>query len=192
MDNSVPKPIQKPNVVRTFEYTDKTILKLLADKDKAVKEGREISKEIEVAQKRIDELTEEEMKLTEAIEPKELVEKGDKIRDEINALVADLEKVAQDIRKAKLEAIPKEMQKEHMALNSKREKLEQERNKKGMKVQKIKDRLIPKIQKKVVHQLEEFEDLATAELVDGKCVIETFSHLEEWKRQWKARHESKE
>lgn len=184
MGKSVPETIQKPDIVNTFEFTDKTIIKLLEDKEVAVKEGRAISIEIEEVQKRIDELTEEEMKLTEKVEPEELVKRGNEIRDKVNELIKQLEEVANDIKKEKLAAIPKEIQDEHLKLNDKREKLEQKRNKKALKVQKIKDRLIPKLHAKTEGKLNEYEDLLSAELKDGKCVIEVFNHLEEWKRQF--------
>jgi septal ring factor EnvC (AmiA/AmiB activator) len=82
----------------------------------------------------------------------------------------------------------KELEKKHLELNSKREKLEKERNVIGLKVQKIKDRVIPKIQKIAQKHLGEYEDLFSADVKDGKVVIQKFSHLAEWKRVWESQH----
>lgn len=185
MGKSVPKPVPKPEVVKTLTIEDKTVIKLLTDKDKVVNEGREISKKIEDVQKRVDELTEEEMKLTEKVEPKDLITRGDELRDGINKLIAELEEVAQKIKDEKMAAIPEETKKEHLKLNSEREKLEQERNKKALKVQKIKDKLIPKLHKFTKADLDEYEDLLSAELKDGVCVVEIFNHQENWRKLFK-------
>lgn len=192
MAKDIPKALPKPKIVKSIKIDDPKIIELIRQKDEEVKKGREVSKEIDVIQKEIDELTEKEMKITAKVEPKELVEKGEKIKEEINVKIKELEEIAQKIREAKLDAIPKDMEKRHLKLNDKREKLEQKRNKIALKVQKIKDRMVPKIQKIVKPQLEEFEDLMTAELKDEVVEVEVFNHVDEWKSQWKAQQKNKE
>ena len=184
MGKSVPKPVPKPVASGTIVIEDKTVIKLLTEQDQIVSDGREVSKEIDALQKEIDKLTEKEMKLTAKVEPQDLIKRGDELKEVINKHIAELEEVAQEIKKQKLAAIPKEIQDKHLKLNSDREKLEVKRNKLALKVQKIKDRLIPKLQKHTKGHLEEFEDLLSAELKDGKAVVEKFSHLTEWKRMW--------
>ena len=179
--------ISKPIPTDTIIFDDAQLIKWLQEKDALVKEGREVSKRLDAVEKEIQTYVDKEMKLTAKVEPKELIAEGNKLRDEINERVKLLEKVAEDIRKEKLKAIPKDMETEHLKLNDQKEKLEKERNKIALKVQKIKDRFVPKLQKIALKHLGEFEDLSTAELKDGKVVVEKFSHLQEWKRQWKAR-----
>jgi uncharacterized protein YoxC len=161
----------------------------LKDKDALVTEGRAISKQIEELQKQIDEYEEKEKAITAKVIPQKLIDDGNALRDKINKDVKELERIGNAIRDEKLRAIPEDMEKAHLKLNGEREKLEQERNKVALKVQKIKDRLIPKLQKETKKYLGEYEDLMSAELTEdkSKVVIKKFSHLQEWKRQFKAK-----
>lgn len=191
MANDVPKAVPTPDITGVITIDDPALIKIKKQIDETVAAGREKSAEIDEVQKRIDELTNEEMEITGKIEPEDLVKKGDELRDQINVLIKELEEVADGIKKAKLDAIPTEIEKEHLSLNSKREKLEQQRNKLALKVQKFKDKLIPRLQKRVVSELEEFEDLLSAELVDGVIEVKKFSHLAEWKKRWQSNREDK-
>jgi len=186
MGKSVSKPVPTGKVI----IEDKTLIKWLAQKDELVKDGRKISKEIADIEKRIEELSKQEMELTGKVEPKELIKEGNELREKINKDVKKLEKISKAIYAEKMKAIPDDMRKEHLALSDKKEKAEKERNKMALKVQKIKDRAIPKIQKYVTKEnfLDEYEDLLTADLKGGKVVVEKFSHLDDWKRQWAAKH----
>lgn len=176
-----------PNAVPTGELvlTDKTLVKWLNQKDELVKEGRAVSKKLDAVEQDIAKLSDEERALTGKVEPKELIERGNKLRDEINTLVKELEQVSKDIYEEKMKAIPEDMKTKHFALNDEKEKLERERNKIALKVQKLKDRIIPKLKKLTVGFLGEFEDLLTAELSGDKAIVKKFSHLEDWKVQWK-------
>jgi hypothetical protein len=180
--------ISKPISTDTIILDDAVITKLLTEKDELIKQGRAISGQIDEVQKEIDKYVEKEKKLTAKVDPKELIAQGEVLKNEINTKVKELEVVAEKIRAEKLKAIPEDMKKAHLALNDKREKLEKERNKIGLTVQKIKDRVVPKIQKKALKNLGEYEDLLTANVKDGKVVIEKFSHLQEWKRLWAEKH----
>lgn len=182
------KSISKPVPTDTIVIEDAFVVGLLTKKDKLIQEGRAISGQIDELQKKIDVYVEKEKEITAEVDPKELIERGNAIRDELNTKVKELEALAEKIREAKLAAIPQEMKDEHMALNNKREKLEKERNKVGLEVQKIKDRVIPKLQKLAQKHLNEYEDLLTANVKDGVVIIEKFSHLQEWKRQWNERN----
>lgn len=188
MAKSISKPVPTDEVV----FENPQYVKWLKDKDVLVKEGREISKQIEELEKEIQTYVEKEKEITAKVFPKELIDEGNALRDKINEEVKELERIGNAIRDEKLKAIPKEMETEHLALTSKREKLEQERNKIALKVQKIKDRLIPKLQREMAKHLGEFEDLLSAELTKDKdaVVIKKFSHLQEWKRQWKAKYKN--
>lgn len=172
----------KPNITSTITIEDPFVIKLLSEKDTLVKEGREISKKIDEVELKIAECTKEEQDITSKVEPVELIAQGNTLCDAINEKIKELEAISEQIRQEKLKAIPKELQDKHYALNDEKEKLEKERNKIALHVQKIKDRVIPKIQKHCKSALGEYEDLAGAEIKDGKIMVEKFSHLQEWKR----------
>lgn len=175
--------------------TDKIILEdtmlvgWLQDKDRLVKEGREVSKKLDEVMKGIVEYEEKEKALTEKVVPQKLIDEGNALRDKINEEVKELEKIGNAIREEKLKAIPEEMKTAHLALSGEREKLEEERNKIALKVQKIKDRLVPRLQKLCVKHLGEYEDLMTADLdsTGEHVVVQKFSHLQEWKRAYAER-----
>lgn len=61
------------------------------------------------------------------------------------------------------------------------EELENKRNKIALQIQKLKEKIIPLVKKETAPQItDEFEDLNTVDMVDGKLTVTTFSHLENW------------
>lgn len=170
-----------------IELDNAKLAKLITDKDILVTEGRKISREIEDIEFKAKEFENKEKKITaKIIPPKELTDKGDDLVKQITNLNTELTKIADQINKSKLDAIPKEMKEEHLQLLKDKERLERDRNKIALKVQKIKDKCIPLIQKEVKPFLkEEYDDIETAKVKDGKVVISTFNHLVDWKRAFK-------
>ncbi len=165
---------------------NKRLHDLIVDKDLHVTQGRGISKEIENLEIKIKRIENKEKKITgSVVPPKELTDKGDELLKVLNKIDKELTEIAEGIEKAKLDAIPKEMKDEHMDLLKLRENLERDRNKVALKVQKIKDKCIPIIQKEVKPLLnDKYDDIETAKTKDGKVLITTFNHLEEFKRKF--------
>lgn len=166
---------------------NKKLVTFLEQKDTLVEEGRKISKRIEKVERKIQSCEDKEKVITGKVQPVELGEKAEALKAQINELVKEFEKVASDIQKEKLNAIPKKLEEEHLALMKEKEQLERDRNKIALKVQKIKDRVIPIIKKEVAPLLDEYEDIETATIVDGKVEVKTYSRLEEWKSKFKSR-----
>ncbi len=163
------------------------LLKLLLDKDTLVTEGRKISGEIERIENKIKNIENKEKAITaKVIPPQELIDKGEALVKQITDLNTELTKIANKINESKLDAVPQEMKDEHMQLFKDKEKLERDRNKIALKVQKIKDKAIPIVQKEVKPLLkEEYDDIETAKVKDSVIVINTFNHLEDWKKAFK-------
>jgi predicted nucleic acid-binding Zn-ribbon protein len=174
--------------MKIIKIEDKQVLKYLQDKDELVKNGRRISDEISRLETKITDCENKEKKITEKRQPKELGEKAEALKVEINKLVKEFEKVCSAITVDKLSAIPKELEKTHKDLMKLKEAKEQERNKLALKVQKIKDRVVPKIKKHVAPQLEEYEDIQTAEIKKGEVVVTVYSALDEWKEAYKKKN----
>lgn len=165
---------------------NKRVHDYIVQKDLAVNEGRKISAKIETLDAKISNYEEKEKKITsKVVAPKELTEKGDLMVQQIVKLNADIEKIIKEISDFKLLSVPKEIKEAHLALMAEREKLERDRNKIALKVQKIKDRIIPIIQREVKPLLNQYDDIETAKAKDGKVVITTFNHLEEWCKAFK-------
>jgi len=165
---------------------NKRVHDYIVQKDELVTIGRGISKDIDAIDVRIKRLEEKEKRITGKVKPpQELVDKGEALVKEVTKLNTELTKIADEINNSKLAAIPEDMKQEHLQLFKDKEKLERERNKIALKVQKIKDKLIPIIQKEVKPLLEKYDDIETAKTKDGKVVIETFNHLEDFKKKFK-------
>ena len=169
-----------------IEFTNKRLHDYIVEKDNLVNVGRGISREIEALEIKIRRFEEKEKRITgKVIPPKELTDKGDALVKQVTKLNEELTKIAQEINKSKLDAIPQEMIDDHKKLLKDKEILERERNKIALKVQKIKDRVIPIVQKEVKPLLGEYDDIETAKTKEGKVVITTYNHLEDFKRKFK-------
>lgn len=165
---------------------NKRLHDLIVLKDGLVNDGRKISRDIEDIEIKVKRFENKEKAITaKIVPPKELTDKGDTLVKEITKLHTELTKIADAINKSKLDAIPAEIIEEHKALLKEKEKLERERNKVALKVQKIKDKCVPLIQREVKPLLEEYDDIETANVKDGKVVIKTFNHLADFKAKFK-------
>lgn len=168
-----------------IEIQNPKLYDFLVKKEVLVNDGRKISREIELMEIKIRRLEEKEKKITMKVRPpKDKEERGNQIVKEIERLDKEMSKLLKEIDDARLAAVPKEMKDEHLQLLKDKEVKERERNKIALKIQKIKDRVIPVIQKHVKPLLGEYEDIETAQIKDGKVVINTFNYLEEWKRKF--------
>jgi DNA repair ATPase RecN len=156
-------------------------------KDKLVMEGRGISRQIEMLDIKVKRFEEKEKRITEKAKPaKELTDRGDAIVKELKKLDDELDKLVKKIQEDKLSAIPKDLETDHKAVMADREKLERERNKIALKVQKIKDKIIPLVRLEVKPLLQDpYDDIETAQIKDGKVVISTFNHIDEFKKRFK-------
>lgn len=172
-----------------IKITNKRIADYLRQKDVLVNEGRAISKELVDIEHKIATLDRKERKITEKVQPQELLEQGEKLKGEINTMVEELQKIGKAIEDAKIAAIPEDMVKNHYALRDLKEKKERERNKIALKIQKIKDKVSPIIRKEVKPLLkEEYDDIESADVDGDEIVIKTFNHLEEWKAFWRKKN----
>lgn len=160
----------------------------IVEKDRLVGEGRKNEDEIQTLEKKIKVYEDKEKAITGKIKPDEQLKKeGDGLVLQLEKIMKRLEELGKMIEDKKLEAIPKQMKEEHQALMKEREEKERKRNKIALKVQKIKDMVVPLIQKHVKPLLKEYDDIETAKTKDGKVVIDTFNHLEDFKRAFKGK-----
>lgn len=168
------------------EIENKKLHDLIVEKDILVEEGRAISRKIETADMKIKRFEEKEKRITaKIVPPKELTDRGDELVKQVTALNTELTNIANAINDSKLAAIPEEMKNDHMKLLKEKEVLERDRNKVALKVQKIKDKVVPMVQKFVKPMLKEYDDIETAKTKNGKVVITTFNHLEDFKAKFR-------
>lgn len=171
-----------------IELQNKQIADLIVAKDDLVTIGRGITAEMEALEKKVRKCEDKEKAITAKEKPDPTLKaEGDALVEVFNNALKRIEEIGQAIEDKKLAAIPKELIDEHKGYLKDIEKLERDRNKIALKVQKIKDRVVPMIQKEVKDKLEEYDDIETAKVKDGKVVLTTFNHLQDWKRKFKAR-----
>jgi len=168
-----------------IELDNQKMYKLIESKDELVKLGRKISSELETIEFKINKLQDKEKVITGKSESKELLTRGEIARLEMERATKSFDKVAAEIHAFKLAAIPVQMKKDHYDLMAFRETKEEDRNKIALKIQKIKDKLIPLLKKEIEPFLKEYEDTQTVELKNGKIIVETFSYLDDFKKQFK-------
>ena len=170
-----------------IEINNRKLHDLIVDKDELVTKGRSISRDIEMLDIKIKRYEDKEKRITEKVQaPEGLKNRGDEIMKLFNSLDKEFTDITKQIKELKLAMIPSDIKEEHEKLMKDREILERDRNKIALKVQKIKDKVIPIIQKEVKPLLvDKYDDIETAKAVDGKIVISTFNHLEEWKKKFR-------
>lgn len=170
-----------------IKLTNPKILKHLQEKDLLITEGRKISAQIEKKEKEIEKHNEKERAITMKAEPLDLIKEGDEVNTKINTLLVELERIANAIQEFKIAAIPQTMKDKHYLLKDELEAMRITRNKIALKVQKIKDRVSPLVKKEIAPHLGEFEDTETVQIIKGQVVVQTFSHLDEWKTRFNSK-----
>lgn len=169
----------------SIELNNKKLHDYIVEKDRLVGVGRGITRDLESLELKIQGFEKKEKIITaKVVPPKELTDKGDEIVKQVTKLNEELTKIAVKINKSKLDAIPKEIKESHLKLLDDRDNLERERNKVALKVQKIKDKVVPIIKKEVKPLLKQYDDIETAKTKNGKVIINTFNHLEEFKKKF--------
>lgn len=169
-----------------IEIENKKLFDWITLKDALVDEGRAMTLLIEKEEQKVKKCEEKEKTITGSIPPDtKLKEEGDALIKVFNATLRRIEKIGQEIEQKKMDAIPKELLNEHKAALKENERLERERNKIALKVQKVKDRIIPLVQKEVKPLLNDYDDIDTAQTKNGKVVITTFNHLQDFYKKHK-------
>jgi septation ring formation regulator EzrA len=166
---------------------NKKVYDLITAKDALVQEGRKISVEIEKLEMKCKRFEEKEKRITgKVVPPVALTDEGNKIAKELEKMAARLDEIVKQINTFKLAGVPQQMKDDHMKTLKDKEALERERNKVALKIQKIKDKVVPIIQKEVKPLLTDpYDDIETAKLKDGMVVIETFNHVEDFKKKFR-------
>lgn len=174
--------------MRIIKLFDPKLKEYLKDRNELVKEGRKLSGQIEIVDRKLDKNKEKQRKYTAEMEPKELIDRGWELDKKIAADLTELENIQKEIHKLKVLNIPEAVGNEYETLKKQKEDIEIERNKVALKVQKLKDRLIPIAQKLMRPHLGEFEDMESVEIKGEKIEVKVYSHLNDWKKAFKEKN----
>lgn len=169
-----------------IKLENKRIHDFIAQKNELVDLGMKTTAGLEDIEKQIKRCEEKEKAITLKEKPDPVLkEEGDALVKVFNEALERLEEIGKQIEQKKMDAIPKDLLDEHKKLLKDKENIERERNKIAMKIQKIKDKVIPYIQKEVKPLLNEYDDIETADIKDGKIIIKTFNYLDDFKAKFK-------
>jgi len=171
-----------------IEIENKKMYEWIEQKDALVEDGLKIIAKIEKQDARIKTFEGKEKMITGSVKPDEkLKAEGDALVGVFNETMKRLEEIGNAIEQEKMKAIPAKLLADHKEALKEREQHQRELKKIELKIQKIKDRLIPLIQKTVKPLLNEFDDVDTPSLKNGKVIFTTYNHLDEFKKKYKAK-----
>ena len=159
---------------------------LMLEKSKLVDIGRAKSTEIEEIEKQMAEtdvkIQEEEKK----VNIDDLLEKEKVISAKVDEAIKEMNVIKQEIYDRMMAQTPPELRSHHEELTKKKEDLETERNKIALKAQKYNDKIIP-ISREMMKPFltDQYEDYDSLYLEDGEIVATIFSHLADFKTNFK-------
>lgn len=162
---------------------------LVYEKSEMILEGIKVTDQIESVERDLKRINLKIKKVENGVDVKDFDKQGQVLKAEALKIAKQIAALNVQIHARYSEAVPKELIQEYRDAEKKKEELESQRNKIGLKVQKWKDKIIPLSQKVGKPYLEEeFEDFNTVRIQDGKVVLEIFSHLEEFKQNFRERN----
>lgn len=170
---------------KTIILDNEKLRKLLKEKGDLINEGRLVSDEIVEKENKLEEIDKEIQDIEKSVDISDLKEGAEKITDEFNALIKRMEEAKQKMfDRLKQHTEPKV--KEYEVLKKEKEKLETKRNKIALKAQQKNDKIIPLGRKLMAeHITDEFEDYDSIRIEGDQIVSTIFSHLEDFKEQYR-------
>jgi len=171
---------------KTITIENPKLKDLLTKKGELVTLGRtksveieEIEKEMELADKQ---LQEEEGK----VDIKDLDDKAKIVGSKVDEAIKEMEVIKQEIFDRMMAQTPPELRTKYDELKTRKEKLETERNKIALKAQKFNDKIIP-IGREIMKPFlqDQYEDYDTLSLDGDEIVATIFSHLNDFKTNFK-------
>ncbi len=171
---------------RTTTIESPKLKELLVKKSEFVNLGRAKSEEIEAVEKQMEE-TELGIQAEEAkIDITDLHEEEKVISAKVDEAIKEMNVVKQKIYDRMINLVPKDLHNKYDELKKSKDKLENERNKIALKAQKFNDKIIP-IAKELMKPLlkDQYEDYDSLYLEDGEIYATIFSHMNDFKTNFK-------
>lgn len=171
---------------KTVTIENEKLKKLLVQKGELIETGRAKSEEIEKVEKEMAEIDVKLQEEEKKIDVKDLEEKSKTISAKMDEAIKEMEAVRQEIYDRMIKQVPPELHTEYDKLKKKKEVLETERNKMALKAQKYNDKIIP-IGREMMKPFlqDQFEDYDSLYLDGGEIVATIFSHLADFKNNFK-------
>lgn len=171
---------------RTVQLNDEKLKSLLVKKGELVAIGRDKSTQIEAVEQQMEE-TDKALQAEEAkVDISDLNEKQKAIGAKVDEAIKEMNEVKKEIFDRMMAQTNPELRKKYDELKKKKDDLETERNKIALKAQKYNDKIIP-VGRELMkpHLKDQYEDYDTLYLDNGEIYATIFSHLNDFKTNYK-------
>ena len=171
---------------RTIKLENDKLKDLITKKGELVTFAIAKSEEIEAIEKEMETVDIQVQEEEKKIDISDLLEKEKGLTSQLDKLVEDMKALKQEIFDRMIKQVPQELHAKYEELKKSKEDKEIERNKLALKAQKYNDKIIPLGRKMMKPLLEDmYEDFDTLALEDGEIVATIFSHLNDFKMNFK-------
>jgi len=171
---------------KTITIQNDKLKTLLQKKAELVDIGRAKSVEIEQLEKEMEETDKKIQEEEKKVDITDIDEKQKAVGAKVDEAIKEMDALKKEIFERMIKQVPAELHSKYDELRKKKEELETERNKIALKAQKWNDKIIPlgrEIMKPFLTDM--YDDYDSLFLEDGKIVATIFSHLQDFKTNFK-------
>jgi len=171
---------------KTVNIQNLRLKELLTKKAELITLGRAKSEEIEQLEKEMEETDKQVQEEEKKVDISDLLEKEKAITAKVDDAIKEMNALKQQIYDKMIKEVSSELHTKYDELKKKKEELETERNKIALKAQKYTDRIIPLGRELMKPFLEDmYDDYESIQLIDGEIQATIFSHLQDFKNNFK-------
>lgn len=173
---------------KTVTIESNKLKELMEKKGELVAIGRGKSEEIEQVEKEMEEIDKKVQEEEAKVDISDLIEKEKEQTLIVEECIEKMKAIKQEIYDRMIKQVPDDLHKKYDELSKKKEDLETERNKIALKCQKYNDKIIPmgrELMKPFLN--DQYEDYETLYLDNGEIYATIFSHMQEFKNNFKKR-----
>lgn len=173
---------------RTITIENKKLAELITKKGELVTKGREVTDQIEKLEIEMEVINQELIAEEKKVDIQDLLDKEKVITAKVDEAIKEMHAVNKEIKDRMLSQVPPELHTQYDELLKVKEEKEGERNKIALKAQKYNDKIIPMARLMIKPFLQDqYEDYDSLQLEDGEVVATIFSHLNDFKTNFKRR-----
>ena len=171
---------------RKIKLENNKLKKLLEEKSALITEGRRVSEDVENLEKELEEIDKKIQEEEKAVDIGDLLLLEKQQVSIVEECIEEMKNIKQKIFDRMKEKTSPELRNQYEEIRKKKEGIENTRNKIALKAQKYNDKIIPLGRKLMRPFIEDrFEDYDTIRLEDGEIVATIFSHLDDFKNNFK-------
>lgn len=171
---------------RTITIEHPKLKELLIKKAELVNMGRAKSDEIDIVEKEMAEIDQQIVAEEKKVNTDDLLEKEKVVTKKVEEAIEEMKAIKQEIFDRIKKEVPAELYTKYETLEENKKRMEEERNKIALKAQKYNDKIIPIGREMMKPFLEDiYEDYDSLYLENGEIVATIFSHLQDFKTNFK-------